>query len=129
MAINVIVDGKEIDVLSIIILSTEPLNLDIIRYNDENIKISWDVPSDTGTGHSTYEIKSYYLEYKDSSISNNEYTEIYSGTDTSFLYNIITNKFIYGHTYYFKISCSTQRGNSTSFSEKIYLYSTTPFKA
>ena len=78
MAINVIGDGKENDVLSIIILSTEPLNLDIIRYNDENIKISWDVPSDTGTGHSTYEIKSYYLEYKDSSLSNNEYIEIYS---------------------------------------------------
>ena len=111
LAINAIGDGKENDVLSIIILSTEPLNLDIIRYNDENIKISWDVPSDTGTGDSTYAIKSYYLEYKDSSLSNNEYIEIYSGNDTSFLFNIIKNKFIYGHTYYFKISCSNQRGN------------------
>ena len=129
MAINVIVDGKEIDVLSIIILSTEPLNLDIITYNDENIKISWDVFSDTGTNDNTYSIKSYYLEYKDSSLSNNEYIEIYSGTGNSFLFKIITNKFIYCHTYYFKILCSTQRGNSTSFSEKKYLYSTTPFKA
>ena len=128
LAINAIGDGKERDVLSIIILSTEPLNLDIITYNDENIKISWDVSSDTGTNDNTYAIKSYYLEYKDSSLSNNEYTEIYSGTDTSFLFNIITNKFIYGHTYYFKISCSTQRGNSTLFSEKPYLYSTTPSK-
>ena len=111
MAINAIGDGKESDVLSIIILSTEPLNLDIIRYNDENIKISWDVSSDTGTNDNTYAIKSYYLEYKDSSLSNNEYIEIYSGNDTSFLFNIIKNKFIYGHTYYFKISCSNQRGN------------------
>ena len=78
MAINVIGDGKENDVLSIIILSTEPLNLDIITYNDENIKISWDVFSDTGTNDNTYSIKSYYLEYKDSSLSNNEYIKIYS---------------------------------------------------
>ncbi len=64
MAINAIDDGKESDVLSYysITLSSEPLNLDIS--NDENIKISWDVPSDTGTGQ--YAIKSYYLEYKDS---------------------------------------------------------------
>ena len=130
LAINAIGDGKESDALSCytITLSTQPLNLDINTYDEEKIKISWDVPSDTGTGDSSYPIKSYYLEYKDSTISNNEYTEIYSGTDTSFLYNVKTNKLIYGHTYYFKISCSTQRGNSTLYTEKAYLYSSTPSK-
>ena len=78
LAINAIGDGKENHILSSITLSFKPLNLDIITYNDENIKISWDVCSDTGTNDNTYAIKSYYLEYKDSSLSNNEYIKIYS---------------------------------------------------
>ncbi len=36
--------------------------------------------------------------------------------------NVKNNKFIYVHTYKFKISCSTERGNSSVYSEFEYLY-------
>ena len=91
IAINNIGDGKEKDELSCynITLSTQPLNLEISLYDEENFKISWDIiPLDTGKGDNIILITSYYLEYKDNSISNSQYTEIYLGTDTSFIYNI-----------------------------------------
>ena len=97
-------------------------------YDNENIKISLDIPLDTGKGDNTYPIKSYYLEYKDNSITNSQYREIYSGTDKTYIYNVKNNKFIYGHTYTFKISCSTERGNSSVYSEFPYLYSSKPSK-
>ena len=130
IAINTIGEGKESDELSCysIILSTEPSNLNVFLYDDENIKISWDIPLDTGKGDNTYPIKSYYLEYKDNSITNSQYREIYSGTDKTYIYNVKNNKFIYGHTYTFKISCSTERGNSSVYSEFPYLYSSKPSK-
>ena len=88
-------------------------------YDNENIKIPWDIPLDTGKGDNTYSIISYYLEYKDSSI----YREIYSGTDRTYIYNVKNNKFIYVHIYKLKIFGSTQRENSSVYSEFKYLYS------
>ena len=62
--------------------------MEILLYDEEIFKISWDIPLDTGKGDNIILITSYYLEYKDNSLSNSQYTEIYLGTDTSFIYNI-----------------------------------------
>ena len=97
-------------------------------YDNENIKISLDIPLDTGKGDNTYSIISYYLEYKDSSIINSQYREIYCGTDRTYYYIVKNNKFIYEHTYKFKISCLTERENSSVYSEFKYLYSSKPSK-
>ena len=99
IAINNSGDGKESDELSCysITLITQPLNSEISLYNEENFKISWDIPWDIGKGYNTILI-SYYLEYKDNSLSNSQYTEIYSGTDKSFIYVEI-----YSYIYDFKI--------------------------
>ena len=89
IAINNIGDGKEKDELSCynITLSTQPLNLEISLYDEENFKISWDIiPLDTGKGDNIILITSYYLEYK--ALSNSQYTEINSGIDTSFICDI-----------------------------------------
>ena len=90
IAINNIGNGKESNELSYysITLISQPLNLEILLYDEEIFKISWDIPLDTGKGDNIILITSYYLEYKDNSISNSQYTEIYLGTDTSFIYNI-----------------------------------------
>ncbi len=87
IAINNIGYGKESDELSCysITLSTQPLNLEISLYDEENFKISWDIPLDTGKGYNIILITSYYLEYKDNSLSNSQ--EINSGIDTSYIYN------------------------------------------
>ena len=99
IAINNIGDGKEKDELSCynITLITQPLNSEISLYDEENFKISWYIPWDIGKGYNTILI-SYYFEYKDNSLSNSQYTEIYSGTDKSFIYVVI-----YSYIYDFKI--------------------------
>ena len=62
IAINNSGDGKESDELSCynITLSTQPINLEISLYDEENFKFSWDIPLDIEKGDDIFKWFSNY---------------------------------------------------------------------